>query len=272
MSFNNNHLQRQYEGFLNTPLLWEGVDLMGLNQLLLPKKPISHFVLKEQPNLRLGKRVEDFVFFELSTHKHIKILLKNTQIQHQKQTIGEIDCILQQNQFVIHLEIVYKFYLYDPTYGHTEIEHWIGPNRKDTLVKKLNKLKEKQLPLLHNVHTKNVLESLNLKAEAIKQQVYFKAQLFVPYRVEFDDFRVINMACIVGFYIHFKEIHEFQNCKFFIPDKIDWLQDVQNQVDWLNFNRFHEKIEVLIQQKTAPLCWIKFPKGRLLKFFVVWWS
>jgi len=49
----------------------------------------------------------------------------------------------------IHLEIQFKFYLYDAALGTTEIDHCIGPMRKDSLNEKLSKLKEKQLPLLY---------------------------------------------------------------------------------------------------------------------------
>ena len=68
--------------------------------------------------------------------------MKNYQIQNKKTTVGELDFILQKNHSPIHLEVIYKFYLYDDTFGNSEIEHWIGPNRNDNLVKKLTKLKE----------------------------------------------------------------------------------------------------------------------------------
>jgi len=57
---------------------------------------------------------------------------------------------LWENNKPIHLEIIYKFYLYDPSIGLTQLDHWIGPNRRDSLVKKLTKLKQKQLPLLYH--------------------------------------------------------------------------------------------------------------------------
>ena len=30
--------------------------------------------------------------------------------------------------------------------------------------------------------------------------------------------------------------------------------------------------EPIIQNKTSPLCWIKYPNGEVKKFFVVWWD
>jgi hypothetical protein len=43
-------------------------------------------------------------------------------------------------------------------------------------------------------------------------------------------------------------------------------------VKWLNYELFAEKVTVLANEKTSPLCWIKFPNGSIQKFFVVWWS
>ena len=64
---------------------------------------------------------------------------KGVKIIVDKITIGEIDCLIEYLNKYIHLEIVYKFYLYDEHINTGELDHWIGPNRKDSLVFKLNK-------------------------------------------------------------------------------------------------------------------------------------
>ncbi|WP_439335600.1 DUF1853 family protein [Thalassobellus sediminis] len=265
-------IQLQYQGYFNTPLLWKTHEVFGLMQLEISNQ--RHFVFNDiiPDNLRLGKRVERFVSRELEKDDRIEVLLENTQIQNQKLTIGELDCILKFNETPIHLEIIYKFYLYDPTIGATEIEHWIGPNRNDNLLKKITKLKEKQLPLLYNVHTKPHIDALNLNTESILQRVCFKAQLFIPYNTSAVDFKLLNKGCLKGFYIPFSEIEQFTSCKFYIPNKVDWLLEVQTHVNWLSYTSFVEKTTILINKKTAPLCWIKFPKGAVQKFFIVWWS
>mgnify|MGYP003629474303 FL=1 len=271
MDLNTKDIQLQYEGFLNTPFLWNSDAIFSLKQFENPKINASTFNNGIVKNLRLGKRVERFVIYELNQQPTIKILAKNIQIQNGKTTVGEIDCILTKNEQPIHLEIIYKFYLYDKTFGTTEIEHWIGPNRNDNLVKKLTKLKDKQLPLLYNSYTNPLLEKLNLESEKIEQRVYFKAQLFVPLSLKKNSFKLINNNCIQGFYIHFNELKQFSDCKFFIPSKINWLQNVQIQTRWLSYDSFLIKVTALINHQTAPLCWIKFPKGELQKLFVVWW-
>ncbi len=264
------NIQAQYQGYLNTPVLWNNV-LFGLKQFQFSSEKATVFNESIPENLRLGKRVERFVSSQLQQNKTITVLLENAQIQDEKITIGEIDCILKQNDIPIHLEIIYKFYLFDESIGTTEIEHWIGPNRNDNLLKKLTKLKEKQLPLLYNSFTKPLLASINLKAIEFQQEVCFKAQLFVPYQKE-AEFKALNKDCINGFYVRISDIEQFTDCKFYIPTKINWLLEVQTQVNWLTYKPFSEKVKTITNQKMSPLCWTKFPNGSIQKFFVVWWS
>jgi len=271
MDITSNSIQRQYQGYRNTPLLWTGHPLLGLEQLQFTKQLTTHFHKDIAASMLLGKRVERFVNVELQQQKNIQILLENVQIQNQKTTIGEIDCILKQADIPIHLEIIYKFYLYDASVGITEIDHWIGPNRKDSLVKKLDKLKHKQLPLLHNPHSKTILNKVNIDPVHTLQRVLFKAQLFKPFN-ETISFKALNKNCLTGFYIHYSEIEQFSNCKFYMPIKVDWLVEVQSNVAWLPFDQFQKRITLLMAEKRAPLCWIKFPNGIMQKFFVVWWG
>lgn len=271
MKLPSKNIQLQFQGYLNTPLLWHTNSIMGITQFEMEKQPINHFNETIPNNLRLGKRVERFVSAQLNQYKNVNILLENQQIQNQKLTIGEIDCILSLDHVPIHLEIIYKFYLYHPKAGTSEIEHWIGPNKNDNLLKKLTKLKDKQLPLIYNEHAKPVLKAINLSSETITQRVCFKAQLFTPYKTKVD-FNLINEDCVKGFYIHVSKIDRFKDCKFFIPLKTDWLLDTQTQVNWLLFSAFKVQITDITNQKSAPLCWIKHKNGTLQKFFVVWWT
>jgi hypothetical protein len=270
MITNTKEIQLQYEGFLNTPLLWQNETILGLHQFELEtKKTITYSNLKK-PEIRLGKRVEQFSLYTFSQNPTINILLENTQIQHNKRTIGELDCILLKNKQPIHIEIVYKFYLYDKNEGSSEIMHWVGPNKRDSFYQKLNKLKNKQLPLLHNAFTKPYLNTIN--TENTIQNVFFKAQLFVPLKNLGNFFPLINNKCIYGFYIRVNELHPFKNCKFFIPTKLNWLQEVNTNVSWLSYVDYKTLIINFIKEKSAPLCWVKKPNGIIQKFFLVWWN
>mgnify|MGYP000449569419 CR=1 FL=1 len=268
MEFNNKKIQQQYEGFLNTKFLWKDLFL-GLKQLELPDISTKTFEGKLTKNPRLGKRVESFVSCYLQQFETVEIVHENIQIQKGNITIGEIDCILKQNNTPIHLEIIYKFYLYDASVGTTEVEHWIGPNRNDSLDQKIEKLCSKQLPLLFRKETQKYVD---IDIATLQQKVFFKAQLFVPYSNQNITFDQLNSDCVAGFYIYQYELAQFENCKFYIPTKINWLLTPHKKVDWLSFDSFQKQIESLLNAKKSPLSWIKQPNGELTKFFLVFWE
>jgi uncharacterized protein len=263
-------LQKRYLGFLSTPFLWETDAVFNLNQFEITSSSNSIDISLDS-NLRLGKYVESLVSFELRQQENITILIENLQIQKNKITLGELDCLLLKDNKPIHLEIIYKFYLYDASVGSSEIEHFIGPNRKDSLIEKLTKLKEKQLPLLYNDTTETYLTSLKLKPNDIKQEVYFKAQLFVPYANKNIELKKLNFNCIVGFYINLNQLYQFSDCKFYIPNKKDWLIIPYQNVNWILFDTFKKAAKDYFEQQFSPLCWIKFNNGELKKMFLVWW-
>ena len=191
----SDNLQAQFNGFYNTPHFFLNA-VNGMQPLHPIKQNTPVFSGSNLEKIRLGQRVERFVSTELLQFKNIKILSENPQIKTEANlTIGELDCLYLDNEKPVHLEIQFKFYLYDETLGETEIDHCIGPMRRDTLNKKLSKLKNRQLPLLYKPETKPLLGSFNLKAEDFKQQIYFKAQVFVPYGKTIQ-LKTLNPDCI----------------------------------------------------------------------------
>jgi len=273
INLNFKDLQLQYEGYTNTQQLWQpNQSILGLKQINLEPTTVKTYSTNITHQLRLGKLVERFVSETLKQQTNINILAENVQIQDNKTTIGEIDCIITQNNIPIHLEIIYKFYLYLDTNNGDEIDKWIGPNKNDNLRKKLTKLKDKQLPLIYNKHSDKLIKKLGLNTHLIKQHVYFKAQLFTPYQEEKNiTFNNINKACLSGFYVAINKIETLKLCKFYIPSKLNWLKAVSTNINWITFDVFKATVTEITNNKTAPLCWVKYPNGVLNKFFVVWW-
>ncbi len=263
-------IQKRYEGFLKTPYLWKGNTVYDLHQLEISTE-IHKINIDIDEKLRLGKYVERLVTIELESHKNISFIAENIQIQDNKTTLGELDCLLLIDGEPVHLEIIFKFYLYDPSVGTTEIEHFIGPNRKDSLKEKLTKLKNKQLPLLYHPITEKYLTQFKLNRNQIRQQVYFKAQLFVPFDNQKIKLKTLNNDCIIGFYINETQLQQFENCKFYIPNKKEWLVVPHQNVNWILFDAFVKKAKLYFEQQFSPLCWIKFKNGELKKAFLIWW-
>ncbi|WGD34508.1 DUF1853 family protein [Olleya sp. YS] len=270
MTTKTEDFQAQFRGFYNTPHLFLS-DVFGMHPFT--KSLDCPFVLniKIKPNTRLGLRVEQYVFEELKHFETIKLLAENIQIQETvNHTIGELDCLYLDDGQPTHLEIQFKYYLYDASLGNSEIDCLIGPMRKDSLLEKLNKLKTKQLPLLYADATQPLLERFQLKAEDFKQQLYFKAQIFIPFG-ETIEFNSLNNSCVYGFYFKYHQLDQFKDCKFYIPKKIDWLLDLDTNVNWSTYKQIQPQMTTYQAEAYSPLVWLKFKNGEMTKCFVVAW-
>lgn len=265
------NLQSQYKGYFYTPLLWHGSLFYGLESFELGNNELKTFEAYIPENLRLGKRVEYFALSNLIQQPQIEIIANNIQIQRKKTTLGELDCVLKMNGQLKHLEIVYKFYLYVQEHGKG-LHAWIGPNKKDSLIEKLNRLKNHQLPLLYQPECINFLESIQIDVNEVAQRVLFKAQLFLPEILDDVNFEGLNKACVAGRYIHFGFFNKFRDCKFFIPHKYDWLVIPHSNVDWVIYEKATFNIKEFIDREFSPLVWIKHPNGVIQKYFIVWWQ
>mgnify|MGYP001162030241 FL=1 len=266
-----NKVALQYKGFIETPNLWHGSAVLNLFQFDI--NPHNYQLSKSENfnEIRLGKRVEQFFCFQINKLPESSLIANNLQIKNKKITIGEIDALLTKHELLFHVEIIYKFYLYDSKIKTVnDLYKWIGPNRKDTLIDKLNKLKNKQLPLLHSENCKSSLSHLDLKIQDIKQSVCFKAQLFTPYKSKISDIAPLNKSCIFGFYISYSKINQLKDYQFHIPKKIDWLVSPHNYVSWMCFSEAAKALEIFITEKQSPMVWLK-EDSKLQKCFITFW-
>lgn len=267
----NKTIQR-HKGYLNTSSLFKADNVLEFEILELESDNKALIDSDEFKNQRLGKLVEEFVFHQLKQESHINLITENLQIQNGKQTIGEIDALYYNNEQPIHLEIVYKFYLYDSVKSYDNpLSYWIGPNRNEALDYKLEKLRNKQFPLLYKEETKLQLKKLELDIKSIKQQLCFKAQLFLPYNNQMINVNPLNEDCISGFYCSINTISNFKHYQFYIPVKLDWLIKPHNNVEWLTFETSKTEIEQFIIQKKSPLVWLKSENNEFIKCFITWW-
>lgn len=266
-------LKKMFEGYQNTPLLWNSADVYGLEQFSPNHTSLQFFYKSDYKKLRLGKWVENFVSFQLRQDDYIELLEENLIINNDnKQTIGELDFLLLKNQKPIHLEIIYKFYLYDTNKKQPELLNcWVGPNQNDALIYKLTKLKEKQLPLLYHPKTKDTLKRYKLNFNTIKQNVCFKAQLFLPYGNNTIDVSPLNENCVVGWHLNIENINLLKNYQFYIPKKLEWLCLPHENVGWCSYKKAKDEIESYTGNKRSPLCWLKNKDNEFIKCFITWW-
>ena len=223
-------------------------------------------------NLRLGHLVEKIVSELIKASENYKILHENVQIIQDKNTIGEIDFIIQNiaSKQLIHLELAYKFYLFDPTISSETKQNWIGPNRKDALHEKLNKLTQKQFPLLYHKTTKAQLPTI--KIEKVSQKLCVLANLFIPYQHK-EKFSKTYQKAIKGYYVDFDTFVSLDNSAkaYYIPTKKEWgIAPSENEI-WTDFKGVKESITENMSAKRSLLCWQKHDDS-FEEFFIVWWS
>ncbi len=270
-------LKNQYAGFLDTELLWKHTSLFELSQFDFKKtnKLNDNIFINLPDNEVLGKLIERFFEYYIDRHKNYKLIQKNIQIFKDKTTIGELDFLIEdlRQKQIVHIELIYKFYLYDPKRSGIILERWIGPNRKDSLLEKITKLKEKQLPLLHHPETIARLQALNISAKNIIQEVCFFGNLFIPLSIQNKKISHLNSKCIVGFWIHADEFtsEEYGSYHFYIPKKKEWMVNPKQNKTWHPFKSTSEKLVKELSSKKSSLLWIKSNEDSYSKCFVVWW-
>ena len=97
------------------------------------------------------------------------------------------------------------------------------------------------------------------------------ASLFIPYNFK-DKFHPSIQKAIKGFYIDFDtfvRMHKISS-EYHIPTKKAWgMHPSENEI-WFDFETTKKEIERQLQQKHAPLCWLK-SQHTYEQFFIVWW-
>jgi len=267
------NIKEQFLGFYNTPALFDKLNTLEqfkFEEIDLNKIDYSELIIDKK--LPLGKRVEYFFEYYIKLALRYNIVNKNIQIIKDGNTLGELDFILYDKveKRYEHVELVYKYYVYDPSFEN-ELDRYIGPNRNDTLVKKVNKLKDKQLPLLFNDNTKSYLNDINLKN--IKQTVCYKANIYIPLGFNSENTTFFHNCEIRGFYIKRDEFisqKAFTGFIYKLPHRYDWVCDENLNDEWVSYEEALEEIDFFLEHKKSPLVWMK-DKETIKSFFVTWW-
>ena len=269
-------ISNQFNGFLNTsPLFHEALEIgqFDLKTLKLDSNFNKTLDLQIPLNIPLGKRLEYFFEHLINLSSNFEVLAKNIQIFQDNQTIGEIDFILKDIETGIyyHIEFVYKYYLYFEK--NNELEGFIGPNLNDSLIKKLNKLKNKQFPIINHKKTKNILEKIKVKD--IVQKTVFLGNIFLPKHKQYD-FKIIKNSCVKGFYtsiFEFNEnIDEYSDYEYFLPHRFDWVAKPSENETWISYEKILSEIQFFIDLKKSPLVFAKTKENRFFQFFITYYE
>jgi hypothetical protein len=222
-------------------------------------------------NIRLGHLAEKIVAQLIKSSVNYRVVYENIQIIEQQKTIREIDFIIESltEKKLIHLELAYKFYLFDPSISQNPINNWIGPNRNDSLRQKLDKLKTKQFPLLH--HRCTALQFKNIDLSTVSQNLCLLVSLFVPYNLKTQLAPVYQQA-IKGYYLDFATFTSLDTSakKYYLPSKKEWGIAPSEHEIWTDYAGIESPLKISMHEKQAVLCWQKCQES-YLSFFIVWW-
>jgi hypothetical protein len=276
----------RFKAFYKTASLWTGT-LLGLEQFGLSNFNFDHLKDSESIDLPvipqgtlLGKRAEYFFRFCVEQSNNYDLLLSNTQVFKGTITIGELDYIIKKKRTntTIHIELVYKFYIYKPeiTSDKTsqilqELNRYQGPNGRDNLVRKLDHLKNQQLPLLYAPETTELLKNHDIEVTRIKQKVCFLAHVFIPHQLWSYKFEYINKSSIVGYYYKFQAFTKAETTNsYFLPEKYAWKILPQILPNSYTFNEILELTRESLQRGFAPLIWMQLSESSIFeRFFIV---
>lgn len=222
-------------------------------------------------NSVLGMQAEACFVAFLKRSKNYELLTANLQIQGSNQTLGELDYIVRnlKTQSIVHIELACKFYLFDETIGTSEEEKWIGPNRKDSLFDKLEKIKVQQFPLIHCPETHQQLKHLGIEIPT-EQKLCLKAFLFLPAKMNISLLPQNFQDCVVGYWVRVKDLEQDETPLYAIPNKKEWLLPVETITNWYSFSEIKALIAEQLQNRKSPLIYKKIIH-KVEKFFVVWW-
>lgn len=244
-------------------------DHIGLEVLNIP--PTTN---NDRPEVRLGHFAEKIFVALLKEKFPGSTVMTNIQIIDNGRTLGELDVLLIQKERIEHIEFCYKIYLFDPHLSDKEFECWIGPNRRDALKYKVDKLLRQQLPLFWQSETKELLREKIKNFDILEKQqsVCFVGQLYVPLE-SFQKQEKFSYGTPDGFYIRIKELDQFEAMQWYIPSsKTDWLNSPKLSVEWLKTKAFASDLKTYHSKGSNPLCWMKTPEDVLYKCFVVNWD
>lgn len=187
---------------------------------------------------RLGLYFEALLAFLFSQGWHdgvvpYRLLGRNIQVSENNVTVGELDMLLEDTHGnLVHLECAVKFYLaHRPVLG--DWRNWVGPNGRDRLDIKLQRLLNHQLTLPGHPAAQELLIAQGIDAKNIASR-YFLRGMFFSHPDSAQSLPAnSNPGCLTGRWLHresFKGQRE-GSPGWTALQKLDWLGGVDMRQD-----------------------------------------
>lgn len=172
---------------------------------------------------RLGMYAERLLCFFFDTFSETELLLHNFQIIDHKITLGEVDFVIRWQERTIHIEVATKYYL--ATSSTKDFSQWVGPSGKDSLYRKIKKVKELQLPI-----TDSELFKLQTKLESVESYLFLKGYFYTHDTYE-PDWK--NTKASFGRYLYLDEFlpkYKRAPIQYFFLWKPNWMASIEGVI------------------------------------------
>ena len=160
----------------NCQLPLDGERQRWLHDLDAAPQPLLDW-LADSRRGRLGLYFEQLWQFFLQRDQQVDLLAHNLPVRAAGRTLGEFDLIYycHTRQRHVHLELAVKFYLLRP--GASSAWHnWLGPNSRDRLDRKIERMRQHQLRLADTPAGAAVLNALGVSE--VLREMEVKGRLF----------------------------------------------------------------------------------------------
>lgn len=216
-------LQGEGEPVQNAGFVATAARLAWLEQLDREPARLLNW-LAERPATRLGLYFEALWQFFLEQDDEVELLAHNLPVRAGGRTIGEFDCLYycHRRQSAVHLELAVKFYLHRRDAGGAW-DQWLGPNSRDRLDLKLERLLNHQSQLsLHRAACKGLAE---LDVRNPLREVEVKGYLFQHILEQAPATSGVNSASHLSGWCHWRERQHVlrERARYRILPRLQWL-------------------------------------------------
>ena len=180
-----------------------------INWLESLNKDPSHLLQYIQQNNHqlLGSYFECLWQYYFQYGPDVSLIRHHVQVSNHKQTLGELDILARVKRQPFHAELAVKFYLQSPGSSGSNESDWVGPQSRDRLDIKLDKLMSKQFPFLYSDNTVKHLENQDILQD-YQQVLALKGYLFHQLNQEYKLPSSCSQPIQMGSWMHANQIQE----------------------------------------------------------------
>ena len=181
--------------------------------------------LGDPPTGRLGIYFERLVSFWLRHDPEYELIAENLQVREGGHTYGAFDFILRNSAGQVqHWELAIKYYL--KRFEGDDWSVWVGPNKIDRLDKKLQRMRDHQLPLSSGDLGKQTLRDVGV-TQLSQRRAFVKGMLFRKWNEEAKAPAMATANQPEGLWVELSDVvacgEALEASAWMRRDKPDWL-------------------------------------------------